>query len=536
MLDMPWLTMLVLFPLAGAVALLFLRPDREREMRHGALAVSLLEAALAAILFFKFDGNAAGLQFHESAPWIPSISANWALGLDGISLIFVLLTACLVPPALAGSFRSVRENPRRFYPVMLILEAALMGVFCSADLLLFVLFAEAALLPAAYLVGTYAGERRLYAATKFMLFHATGAGLILLAVIFCATHADHPTFEIAALADALGSMSASQQTWVLAALSLGFAIQIPLFPLHTWLPDIVGKAPAGLSAIVAGVFTKVGVYGFLKIAVPLCPLGLVTTADLPLIGPVNFLGSLTVLAVIGAIYGALMALAQENLNRMVAYALLSQLGLAMVGVLSFPGARIVSGQLSVDEAQGLVGAVVWLAANGLATALLFIAIGVLTRLRGSSEMRDFGGVGKRAPVLAGLFALAVLSLSGFPGTAGFAGAFPMLIGGVEVAPLYVAAALFGLVVLGITLMWCWRRVFLGKAGDSTGGAIRDVDGPDLIAMLGLALLILGLGVFPGAITKKVAPSVGRIANRLYDHPGAAAQKTARTPVTKNDNT
>lgn len=503
--EQPLLSVLIFLPLL-ALPLLALLP---RELPGTARAVALLAMALtfgvSVALFILFDGQDAGLQFVEDKEWIgPAV--HYKVGVDGISLLVVLLTTFLAPLALLSSVASVGEKVKEFCGALLLLESALLGTFLAMDLFLFYVFWEAMLIPMALLIGVWGGKRRIFASVKFVLYTLVGSVLMLVGVLFIYFKTGATTFDYHVLASALAAkgsltaLSVPEQMGLFAAFGLAFAVKVPIFPLHTWLPDAHVEAPTAGSVILAGVLLKLGTYGFLRFAIPFFP-DAASLASAPLMG----------LAVVGIIYGALVAYAQQDMKRLVAYSSVSHMGFVMLGIFSL-------------TREGIAGAVLQMVNHGLSAGALFLCVGFLYERRGTRDMVEFGGIARVMPVFAVVFMIASLSAIGLPGTNGFVGEFLILVGlfkegiGSVMKPgtlmqwrsLVVTCGVLatGGVVLGAVYMLNMvRRVLFGPLRHEANQGLADLSLREKLVLGPIIALILWIGVAPGVFLDKTQATV-----------------------------
>src|SRR5438876_3452560 len=416
----PILTSLIALPIAGAILLLFIRDDEHNEalIRKIALVVSVLVFAETLLLWSRFNPASADFQFIERHAWIPDFGISYFVGVDGISLLLLVLTGFLTPLALLGSWESIHKNTRAFCMFVLVLESAMMGVFVSLDLFLFYVFWDAMLIPMYFLIGIWGYDRRIYAAVKFMLYTMAGSVLMLLAILSLAyLHKEAGggyTFDLLKLYQL--EIPLPQQFWFFLAFVLAFAIKVPLFPFHTWLPDAHVEAPTAGSVILAGVLLKMGTYGLVRFAFPLFPQA-----------AAFFAPKLAVLAVIGIIYGALVAMVQPDLKKLVAYSSVSHLGFVVLGICAM-------------NVQGVQGAVYQMLAHGVSTGGLFLLVGMLSERRHTRLISEFGGLKAVMPRLAAAFLLVTLSSIALPGLNGFVGEFLILLGAFRWHPWMSAIA------------------------------------------------------------------------------------------------
>src|SRR5437899_3318625 len=434
------LTVLTFLPLAGTAALLMLRADDHVWIRRTALAITLVEFGLSLLLIRGFGPDSAQFQFGEFHNWIPSPPIHYHLGVDGISLFLVLLTTFLTPVAMLASWKSIEQRVRGFFVSLLVLETGMIGVFVSLDLFLFFLFWEAMLIPMYFLIGIWGHERRIYAAIKFILYTMLGSILMLVAMIWL--YELSGSFDLPQIQSMLVSgqvvLSLRTELLLFAAFFLAFAIKVPLFPLHTWLPDAHTEAPTAGSVILAGVLLKMGTYGMLRFCLPLFPQA--SRHFAPFIG---------VLAVIGIIYGSLVAMVQPDLKRLVAYSSVAHLGFVVLGIFAF-------------NTLGIEGAIYQMCNHGVSTGALFILVGMLYDRRHSRLIRDFGGLATTVPVYATFFMIVTLSSLGLPLLNGFVGEILIILGAFDARRLFGVLAAVGVVLAAVYLLWMFQRVFLGE--------------------------------------------------------------------------
>ena len=489
----PILSLLVLAPLAGAVAILAVRGDRPETVRRIALAAMAVTAVLAAQAFDAFVPGEPGYQFTESRTWIPSLGVGWRLGADGAALLMIALTALLSPVALIASWRSVEKRVREYAVALLVLESAMIGVFASLDLLLFYVFWEVMLVPMALLIGIWGGDRRVHASMKFFLYTVVGSFPMFLAILYVwnvQVRAGHATFDVATLAASLPlQLSATEQFWLFLAFALAFAIKVPLFPLHTWLPDAHVQAPTAGSVILAGVLLKMGAFGFLRYAIPFFPQAATACA-----------GPILALAVAGILYGALMALAQDDLKKMIAYSSVSHLGFVMLGLFTF-------------TTQGVSGAILQMVNHGLSTGALFLLVGVLYDRAHRRGIDDFGGLARTMPVFAVALVLTTMSSVAMPGLNGFVGEFLVLAGTFRVHRYAAAAAGLAMILGAVYMLSAVRRILYGPAHRADTAAMPDLARRERVALAPLAAGFVVLGLWPNLLLDRIEPDVRRFLER-----------------------
>lgn len=484
------LTALVLLPVVAAVVVALVpSPRREIHLPLG-IALSVLPLALAGYLFWIFEPT-ADYQFATKAVWYEPWGMNWSLGLDGISLPMIVLTALLVPVALAAS-GSITHRTKEFVVYTLLLEAGMLGTFMALDLFLFFVFFEVILVPMYFIIGIWGGEGRIYASVKFFIYTAFGSALMLAAIIgLAAAHTSEFGTTSFALADLMNvTLSGGAERWFFAAFALAFAIKVPLFPLHTWLPDAHVEAPTAGSVLLAGVLLKLGTYGLLRFNLALFPEASVDAV--PILG---------ILAVIGIIYGAAVAIVQPDLKKLVAYSSVSHLGFIVLGTFA-----LTSG--------GLQGAVIQNVNHGLTTGALFLLVGMLYERRHTKKIADFGGLQKTMPVFAGFFLFMALASIGLPGLNGFVGEFLVLIGSYATLPVLAIIAAFGVVLAAVYLLWAYERVFTGIPDKEENKSLNDLSVLEIGLLAPLAILVLVIGLYPNLLLDKIAPSTEAVLDHI----------------------
>jgi NADH-quinone oxidoreductase subunit M len=503
------LSLIVFVPLIGAVMVLLAggrgdRPEREPLVRMVALAVSLVAFALTLVLWWRFDPSSAEYQFVEQRAWIPAFGIQYYIGVDGISLFLIVLTGFLTPLALLSSWESVHKSVKLFSFFMLALETAMLGVFVSIDLFLFYIFWDAMLIPMYFLIGVWGYERRIYAAVKFILYTMAGSVLMLIAIIGLAwvhsTATGVPSFN---LLDLYGlTLSRRMEFWFFLAFAVAFAIKVPLFPFHTWLPDAHVEAPTAGSIILAGVLLKMGTYGLLRFAFPLFPIA----ADV-------FAPVIAVLAVVGIVYGALVAMVQPDMKKLVAYSSVSHLGFVVLG-------------LCAMNVQGVQGSVYQMLAHGVSTGGLFMLVGMLSDRRHTRLIAEFGGLKAVAPRLVAVFLLVTLSSIALPGMNGFVGEFLILIGAFKWDPWLTAVAATGVILSAVYMLWMFQRVNYGELTNEKNHGMRDLTPREWAMMIPTIALAIFMGVFPAVFLRPMEPSVNRVVDRVL----GAQPAQVRAPV------
>ena len=504
------LTVLILLPFAGALALVaysFAPPRRDEHYRWIALVTTIATFVVSLLLLRGVGGNGAGFRFEESVNWIGSIGARYHVAVDGVSLWLVLLTTLLMPIAVLSSWHAISKRPLAYYAFLLILESAMIGVFVSLDLLLFYLFFEASLVPMFFLIGIWGGERRIYAAIKFFIYTAVGSLLMLVGII--ALWFIYGTFDYLTLLQAISAspLAPRVELALFAAFALAFCIKVPLFPLHTWLPDAHTEAPTAGSVILAGVLLKMGTYGLLRFNLALFPDASRRAAWL-----------IITLAVIGIVYGALVAMVQPDVKRLVAYSSVSHMGFVVLGLFSFT-------QL------GMQGALYQMLNHGVSTGALFLFVGFIYERRHTRLINDFGGLAKPMPWYATLFVIASLSSIGLPFLNGFIGEFLILIGtwtstAVGHSWITTMIAATGVIWAAVYMLWMLQRVLFGEVRNPENARLADLNSRELGLILPLMLLMLFMGVYPRVFLDRSEPSVAAIRARVNTTPAGGSFTTA----------
>ena len=500
----PLLTLSWIVPLAGAI-LLLLVPNRDGRrdglMRWGALAVSVLAFAVTAALWAGFDPESAEFQFVERVPWIPAFGIDYYVGLDGISLLLVVLTGFLTPIALLSSWEGVERKVKEFSVFILALEAAMIGVFISLDLFLFYVFWDAMLIPMYFLIGIWGYDQRIYAAIKFMLYTMAGSVLMLIAIIALAYMHSEATgaYSFDLLRLYAMEIAPDTQRWLFLAFTLAFAIKVPLFPFHTWLPDAHVQAPTAGSVILAGVLLKMGTYGLVRFSFPLFPSA-----------AAEFAPWLALLAVIGIIYGALVAMVQPDMKKLVAYSSVSHLGFVVLGICAM-------------NVQGVQGAVYQMLAHGVSTGGLFLIVGMLSDRRHTRLISEFGGLKGPMPRLTAAFLIITLASIGMPGLNGFIGEFLIMVGAFRWDPRFVVAAGLGVILSAVYMLWMFQRVYYGPVTHEENATLPDLRPREWASVVPLCATALIMGIFPTLFLRPMEPSVRRVVERVQ----AARPVTAR---------
>ncbi len=486
------LTVTVFVPLAGALVLAALpRRSADDLARWVALAASLVALGFAVAVAARFKVGEAGFQLGQSANWVRTLGVRYHVGVDGVSLPLVLLTTVLTPLAIIGSWR-MKVKLRGYLALMLALETAMLGVFVALDLLLFYVFWEAVLVPAYFLIGYFGGERRVYAAVKFFLYTLLG-GLIMLVGIIGLYYLQRKatgtaTFDYEAFRNL--TKDPVTQRWLFLAFFAAFAVKTPLVPFHTWLPDAYTEAPATTTVLLAGVMSKMGVYGFLRFSLPLFPDAAKWFQPL-----------LLTLAVAGILYCALVAVAQRDFKKLVAYSSVSHLGFIVLGIFAF-------------TVQGLQGGVFYMVAHGLTIGGLFFIAGMLEERRGTTRIDEFGGLQRSVPHMGGVMLVITLAAVALPGLVGFVGEFLTLLGAFLTNKPYAVVAVAGVILGAVYMLWAYQRMWQGQITDDENAVIADLTVREWVVVVPLLAAIIALGMFPRPLLQRVEPSAQRVTNTV----------------------
>ena len=487
MTDFPFLDVVICLPLVGALLIALIPSARLDLVRGAALLVTLVTFAVSLGVLFEFDAGSSAFQLGSDGSWIPEWGIRYITGVDGLSLWMILLTTFLMPIAVVASF-SITNRVKPFFIFFLMLETGMLGVFSSLDLFLFYVFWEATLIPMYFLIGIWGYGRRIYAAMKFFLFTLVGSLLMLVGIVFMYLATDPHSFS---LADMLGTeLSLSTQRWLFLAFFASFAVKVPLVPFHTWLPDAHTEAPTAGSVILAGVLLKMGAYGLIRFAIPLFPDAARDLAPLVI-----------TLAIVGIVYGALVAIVQRDLKRLIAYSSVAHLGFVVLGMF-------------VGTIQGMSGGILQMLSHGLSTGALFLLVGALYERRHTRLIADFGGLQKTIPVFSGVFLFVVLSSIGLPGLNGFVGEFLVLLGTFVGYRWWVIPAAFGIVLAAIYLLWAYKRVFHGEVTNEANRSIPDLRWQELAILAPLMALIVAIGVYPRPFLDRIEPSARKVLEQM----------------------
>jgi NADH-quinone oxidoreductase subunit M len=490
------LTIVTYLPAAAAVIILLIPQRAEKGIKILAFLVSLFTFIFSLHLAYHFDPAQGRMQFEESVPWIQTATfgINHHLGIDGISLFLVILTTFLTPLAILSSWKSITRRVKPYMMCLLALETGMVGVFCALDLVLFYVFWEVMLIPMYFLIGIWGGERRIYAAVKFILYTMAGSLLMLVAIIYLFFANGGTSFDLVQITERLGSgvlhLTGIQEFWLFMAFLIAFAIKVPMFPFHTWLPDAHVEAPTAGSVILAGVLLKMGTYGLLRFCLPLFPGAAIDAAPY-----------ISMIAIIGIIYGALVAMVQPDLKKLVAYSSVSHMGLVVLGIFAF-------------TTQGLQGSTIQMLNHGLSTGALFLLVGMIYDRRHTRLIADFGGIAHVNPVLASVFLVVTLSSIGLPGLNGFVGEVLVLVGSFASNKVFGSLAALSMVLGAVYMLWMYQRVFLGKLTNPANASMTDIGIREKILLCPIILMMLWIGIYSAPFLSRMEASLQLVQQRI----------------------
>jgi len=517
------LSLMTFFPLVGMLVVLFLPREADRLIKTVTLIVTIIVFIISLPLAFdKVFLDSSAMHYTEFANWISIgqyFKMNYYVGIDGISLWLVMLTTFIMPVTILSTWHAVDKNTKGFMALALLLETGMLGAFISLDLFLFYIFWELMLVPMYFMIGIWGGKNRIYAAVKFFIFTAVGSLLMLVAIIYVyyfSIKSGIPFdngFSIAHFAKL--DIPAHLQAWLFAAFAFSFAIKVPMFPVHTWLPDAHTEAPTAGSVILAAVLLKMGTYGYVRFAVPLFP-----------VATMQFTPFLAFLAVVGIIYGALVAMMQDDVKKLVAYSSVSHLGFVMLGVFAM-------------NLQGLSGGMLQMINHGISTGALFLIVGFIYERRHTRLIVDFGGLSKVMPVFATIFMIVTFSSIGLPGTNGFVGEFLILIGAFESGlRTFTVFDTSGVILAAVYMLWMFQRVMMGKVTNPKNENLKDLSAREVVVMLPLLLFIFWIGVYPNTFLDKMNPALEGLIKQVKhkQHVAMLVEETdqAVTQISVND--
>ena len=497
-LGFPILSLLTFLPLVGVAIIMSVRGEEAvlaSNARWTALWTSLGVFALSLVLWVRFDQSNPGFQFTETAAWLPQVGLTYKMGVDGISVLFVLLSTALTPICILASWESITSRVRDYMVAFLVLETMMIGTFCALDFLVFYMFFEAVLIPMYLIIGIWGGPRRVYSAFKFFLYTLAGSLLMLLAILAMWNAAG--TTDIATLSHTV--FSPHMQTWLFLAFFASFAVKMPMWPVHTWLPDAHVEAPTAGSVILAGVLLKMGGYGFLRFSLPMLPNA-----------SAEFAPMIYALSIVAVVYTSLVALAQTDMKKLIAYSSVAHMGVVTIGIFTF-------------NAQGLSGAMFQMLSHGIVAGALFLCVGVVYDRVHTREIARYGGLAERMPAYAVAFMLFTMASIGLPGTAGFAGEILVLIGSFKVNFWLALLGGLGMILGAAYMLWLYRRIIFGKLEKADLKGLLDLSPREIAIFAPLVILTLWMGIYPSTFTNFFDASVGA----MVEHHQAALASTTK---------
>jgi NADH-quinone oxidoreductase subunit M len=490
--NFPLLSLILFTPLVGAVLLLFVSRQNENAIKWIANVFGALGFLVSVPLWFWYNPQNPEYQFVERATWIPSIGADYFLGVDGFSVLLILLTTLMGVIAILSSWAAISERVKEYYVFLLVLQTGMLGAFMALDFLLFFLFWEVMLVPMYFLIGIWGSDRRLYSAIKFFLYTLVGSVVMLLGILALYfsyhTATGMYTFDITRFQG--HSFPANLQWWVFLAFFLGFAIKVPMFPFHTWLPDAHTDAPTAASVILAAVLLKMGTYGFIRFSLPILP-------D----ASRGFVPMIVTLSIIGIVYGALVAMAQRDWKRLVAYSSVSHMAMVMLGMFAL-------------NPVGITGSIVQQLNHGISTGALFLLVGLVYERRHTREISEYGGLSKVMPVYAAIFLVITMSSIGLPALNGFIGELLILQGVFAVNRLWAGVAAAGIVLGAAYMLWLYQRTMFGKIENAKNETLPDVSTREVALFVPLIILAVWIGLYPSPFLRRLDSSVSRVIARV----------------------
>ena len=489
----PILSTLIFLPVAGAALILLINRGKENLIKGVSLTISILTFLVSLLLFTNFDKTTHLMQFTEKYQWIPAWNIHYSLGLDGISVLFVLLSTLITILCVLISWNSIQMKLKEFFIALLFLEGAMIGVFCSLDFMLFYIFWEAMLIPMYLLIGVWGGPNRIYAAVKFFLYTLIGSVLMLVGIIVLYFYSGR-TFDILELMTK--SYPLHMQLMLFWAFFAAFAVKVPMFPVHTWLPDAHTEAPTAGSVVLAAVLIKMGAYGFLRFSMPILPEA--TKAMTPvMIG----------LSVIAIIYGGVICLAQTDLKRLIAYSSVSHMGFVTLGIFAL-------------NTQGMEGGILQMINHGIVTGALFLSVGAIYDRTHTRQISDYGGVASVMPVYATMFMVFTFAAIGLPATNGFVGEFLIILGGFAASQLAGVLSATGIIIGAGYMLWLYQRVFFMETNPKVSG-LSDIDAREILTLLPMVILVFWIGIYPDTFLGYMHASVGHLLERVNTGSGQA---------------
>jgi NADH-quinone oxidoreductase subunit M len=529
-----WLLNLICYlPLAGALLIIFfIKKENTGAIKTAAVAIAAIDFVLSLPLWFLYRTDGAEFQFATKAEWIPSVGAQYLFGVDGFSILLILLTTLLGFISVYSSFTAITDREKEYYVFLLMLQTGMMGVFCALDFVLFYVFWEVMLVPMYFLIGVWGGPRKLYAAIKFFLYTLVGSVLMLVGIlalyffnagglkaIGLAGLGNTPTFSIPELYEIAPYVPAGLQFWIFLAFFVGFAIKVPMFPFHTWLPDAHVEAPTAGSVILAGVLLKMGTYGFVRFSLPLLPDA--TVKAVPWVG---------VLSIVAIVYGALVAMAQKDMKKLVAYSSVSHMGFITIGIFAL-------------NDPGLRGAILQMLNHGISTGALFLLVGLVYERRHNRLIAEYGGIAKVMPIYATFFLIITMSSIGLPTLNGFIGEFLILIGAFNHSWVWALFAASGIVLGAAYMLWLYQRVFFGELKNEKNKDLKDLNLREQWTIIPLIVLAFWIGLYPKPFFERMQPTVDNVMKRVsvampeadlgFSYGGESETDHAENPQTKH---
>ena len=502
--NCPILTIVTFLPLLGAIMLLFINGEKQERIKRVALGIAIIDFIISLPLFILFKLDTSEFQFVQNVPWIKEFGISYHVGIDGISLFLFLLTSFLSLICILASW-NIKDRIKEYMIAMLILQTGMLGVFISLDLFLFYMFWELMLIPMYLIIGVWGGPRRIYATIKFFVYTMAGSVLMLIAIIFLYfmhyNATGEYTFDLLKIYNL--DIPLGAQFWLFLAFFFAFAIKVPMFPFHTWLPDAHVEAPTAGSVILAGGLLKMGTYGFVRFSLPLFPYA-----------SHQFIPLITWLAVAGIIYGALVAMVQEDLKKLVAYSSVSHLGFVILGIFVF-------------NVQGMEGGILQMINHGLSTGALFLIVGMLYERRHTRMIADYGGVTKKMPILAIFFMIMTLSSIGLPGLNGFVGEFLILLGTFKSNVLLAVIATSGVILSACYMLWMFQRVMFNKITNPENAKLKDINKREWALLLPITILIFWIGIYPKPILSRMDVSVNHLLTQVDEKYKATLSKLGK---------
>ncbi len=496
--SIPILSTLIFFPVLGGLSLLLVDRDKTQLIRMMALIIGLMEMLISLPLFFLFDKSTHRMQFTELHAWIPALNINYSLGIDGISILFILLTGLVTVLSILVSWEAIQDKVKEFFISLLVLEGMIIGVFCALDFFLFYIFWEAMLIPMFLIIGIWGGPKRIYATVKFFLYTLVGSLLMLVGIITLYYHGGH-TFDIRELA--AHTYPPALQMALFWAMFAAFAVKVPMWPVHTWLPDAHTEAPAAGSVILAAVLIKMGAYGFLRFSMPILP-DATRAMMIPMI----------TLSLIGIVYGAVICLAQRDLKRLIAYSSVSHMGFITLGLYAL-------------NTQGIEGGILQMINHGIVTGALFLCIGMVYERTHTRAIGDYGGLASTMPLFAGFFMLFTMAAVGLPATNGFIGEFLILLGSFVNRPWAAFFAATGLVLGAWYMLWLYQRIFFNPVNAKVRG-LPELNLREIVTLLPMVALVFWIGLYPDSLLSFMHVSVAHLLEQVHGGTDAAQQVAA----------